>query len=284
MSTLLLQHDLALADSAAAPAHVVRSVSGADPLRLDLPPAPGIQVAPEALRPMSALYFAARLEQAGVLQVAELFVRDRAILRMPMPVAAKLEEMARRQRDWYPLEQRGRIYARLFGIGPAAASEPGGAGARFEPLLAALCSALVYHARRSAYERPGALARAALDLAQVAGSVGTGGLALIVPRLNDQLRRAIDLLSDPQVSAFAGAPGLWGVLRRILEPNVPDFRRLLDCGRHGQRVLRWLADTVALLDRPGMPMPEPPPDVPASALAWLVANGLVSATPGEGLV
>jgi hypothetical protein len=281
---LLLHDDLALAASAAAPEHVVRAVSGADPLRLDLPPVPGVQSSPEALRAMSALYLAARLEEAGVVQAAEFLVRERATLRVSVGLAAKLEEMARLEPHGYRPDQRLMLYARLFGIGPAAGASGAAGGSRFESQLAALCSALAEHARRTPYERPGAVARAGLDLAATAGSAGGGGVVLAVPRINDQLRRAIDVLSDPALGALLGVRGFWPTLQRMLEPNVPDLRRLLDCGRHGQRVLRWLADAVPVLERSGMAAPEAPPDVALSALAWLTATGLAAASQGEGSV
>jgi hypothetical protein len=283
-ATALLHEDLALAQSAVAPPHLVAALAGGDPLRLDLPPTPGVQVAPEALRSMSALYLAARLEEMGVMQAAEWLVQQRAVLGVPMTTAAKLEDMARRMPHWYGRDQRALLYARLFGVGPGVGAEPSGGGSRFEALLAALCSALVSRARRDLAYSPGALALAGGNLAATAGLVYGGGVALAVPRLNDQLRRAIDVVSDPGVGALLGARGFWQTLQRLLEPNVPDIRRLLECGRHGQRVLLWLSGALPALQ--GTPAGEPPvtTDVAVSAEAWLAANGLPARAQEEGSV
>ncbi|HEV2772430.1 MAG TPA: hypothetical protein VGV57_06320 [Thermoleophilaceae bacterium] len=284
MAATALHHDLALANHGAPPRAVAAALAGADPLRLELPPLPGLRAAPEALRAMSGLYLAARLEEMGVLKAAEWLVRERATLRVPASTAAKLEDFARRQPEGYPPEQRTLLFGRLFGIGPAAAAEPSGAGSRFEPLLAALCSAIAERFRPLAAPRPEAVSQAALDLAAAAGSAFGGAAALAVARLGGQLRRAIEILSDPGVGTLVGARGFWAVLRRLLEPNVPDLRRLLDAGRHGQRVLAWLAEAVPALERPGASGVAVPPEVVTSAAAWLVACGITPPARREGLV
>src|SRR4051794_9584647 len=110
--TATLHEDLTLAAAAAAPPDVAAALAGGDPLRLDLPPVPGLQQAPVALRALSALYLAARLEETGVLQLADLLVDERATLRVPATTGAKLEDMARPPRGAYPREQRPRLYPR----------------------------------------------------------------------------------------------------------------------------------------------------------------------------
>jgi hypothetical protein len=105
------------------------------------------------------------------------------------------------------------------------------------------------------------------------------GAALSVGRLNDQLRRALDVLGDPGIGALVGARGAWQTLRALLSPGAPDLRRLVECGRHGQRVLLWLAADAAAT--PAGPIGA---DVVASAAAWLTACGLPPRTGGEGSV
>lgn len=271
--------DLGLALEAAAPPHLAASLAESDPLRLELPPLPGIRAAPEALRAQSALYFAARLEDMGLVHAAEELVRRRAALRVPPATAARLDGLARREQRWYPREQRAALFARLFGTGSGVDRQPGGGNARFEPLLAALCSALVACGPRRA-GKPDALqeavARAGLELAATSGLVHTGASSLAVPVLTEQLRMAVDLLSDPGIGALVGARGLWPTLRRLLEPNPPDLRRLLDCARHGQHVLRWLADVAPGLESTAPAGPEIRADVVGSAAAWLTACGLAA--------
>lgn len=280
----MLHEELALAQAVVVPPHVGAALAGGDPLRLDLPPAPGMQVAPEALRSLSALYLAARVEETGVLQAAEWLVQQRAVLRVPVTTAQKLEDIARRMPQWYGRDQRALLYARLFGVGSAAGSEPSGSGTRFEPLLAALCSAVVSRARRDLAYSPGALALAGTNLAAAAGLVFSGGAALAVPRINDQLRRGIDVVSDPGVGALVGTRGFWPTLQRLLEPNVPDIRRLVECGRHGQRILLWLAAALPALQQTPPADPQITPDVAVSAEAWLAANGLPVRAQEEGSI
>jgi hypothetical protein len=272
----LLLHDLALALHATPPAHVAVGLGDTDPLRLDLPALPGLRAAPEALQALGALYLAARLEEMGVLRAAEWLVAERAVLRVPVTTAAKLEDAARRRTESIAREQRALLFARLFGLGSGVGVDQAGANTRFEPLLAALCSALVTCGQRPAGPTDGphaAVVQAGLQLAGTAGQAYAGGVALAVPRLGDQLRRAIDLISDSGVGALVGARGFWPTLRALLGPSAPDLRRLLDCGRHGQHVLRWLAGAVRVMETPPAG-PEITPDAVTSAGAWLGACGL----------
>jgi hypothetical protein len=278
-ATAALGTEIALAEAAAPPRPLALALAGADPLRLDLPPLPGLRVAPETLRALSALYLAARLEDAGLLAAAEALVRQRAVLRITVAAAAKLEDLARRQQQFLPVAQRHALFARLFGTGAAAGSDPAAASG-FEPRLAALCSALAGDGplpAGSADSRRLAVELAGRDLAELAGSVAGSGVALAVPRLNDHLRRAIDVLADPSIGALVGARGPWQTLRALLGPGAPDISRLIECGRHGQRVLLWLSGTVA--SSAAAPIP---PDIAASAAAWLTACGLSPHARGEG--
>jgi hypothetical protein len=282
----MLYEDLALGVDSAPPPHVTLAAAGADPLRLDLPPLPGARAAPEALRAFGALYFAARLEEMGVLAAAEWLVAERALLRVPPVTAAKLEDAARRQTRAFPRERRVQLFARLFGLGAGTTVDPANSNARFEPMLAALCSAIVVAGPRrlAPVDRDAvAVARAGLDLAATAGLAYSGGVGLAVAPINEQLQRAIEVISDGGIGGLVGARGFWPTLRALLAPNVPDLRRLLDCGRHGQRVLRWLADASPNLESAPAAV-ELVPDAVASAAAWLGAMGLRLPTRREGLV
>src|SRR5436190_2117336 len=281
-STALLHHDLALAASVAPPPHVMAALAARDPLRLDLPPTPGMQQAPEVLRTLSALYLSARLEETGLIQAADHLVQQRALLRVPATTAAKLEDMARRAPQWYPRDQRALLYARLFGLGPAAGSDSQGTGSRFEPMLAALCSAVVAQSRRDLAYTPGMVTYSAGSLAAAAGLTYGSGVVLAVPRINDQLRRSIDLISDAGIGPLLATHGFWQTLERLLEPNVPDLRRLVECGRHGQRILLWLAAALPSLSGGAPEETAVTVDVAVSATAWLAANGLPVRAQEEG--
>jgi hypothetical protein len=283
----LIHEDLALAAEAGPPMHAVVALIAADPLRLDLPPVVSPQVTPEALRSVAALYLAARLEEMGLLRVAELLVAQRASLRVPPATAAKLDALARTTAPAYTQAERARLFARLFGLGPMAGAGEPGVHSRFEPLLAALCSALVACGSRRAGPIDGthaAVASAGSELAAAAGLVHSAGATLAVGVINEQLRRAVDLISDAGIGAVCGTKGLWATLRALLGSGAPDLRRLLDCGRHGQRVLRWLADAVPPLDSKPATGPYVPQDVVVSADAWLGACGLRRPPSREGWI
>ena len=274
--TALIYDDLALGTESAPPPHTTRAAAGADPLRLELPPLPGARLAPEALRALATLYFAARLEEMGVLAVAEALVAERAVLRVPPATAAKLEDLARRQARSLPRERRAQLFARLFGLGVGANADPATANARFEPMLAALCSALVTAGprRMTAVDADtAAVARAGTDLAATAGLTYAGSVGLAVAPINEQLQRAVDLISDAGIGTLVRTRGFWPTLRALLAPNSPDLRRLLDCGRHGQHVLLWLADVASILDA-APSAAEISSDAVVSAGAWLGAVGL----------
>lgn len=264
MATAALAHDLALAASAAPSRRAALSLAGTDPLRLDLPPLPGLRASPESLRAMSALYLAARLEEMGLVAAANALVRDRALLRVPTMTAARLEDLARRQREFLPDAQRAALFARLF-------------GAHFEARLASLCSALTACGPVPPGPVPGtaeAVWLAGRDLSEFAGAVTSGAAILAVPRVNEQLRRCLEVLSDPGVGALLTARGPWEVLRALLGQGAPDLRRLLDCGRGGQRVLLWLGTIAgAPPTRPGAATPIGA-DIVAAAAMWLTACGL----------
>ena len=275
---------LALVHEAAPPAAFALAD---DPLRLDLPALPALVTAtPDVLRALGALYFAARLDETGLLKAVEWLVQERASLRVPVSTAARLEDIARRRQEELAPDQRARLYARLFAVGPAAASDPGSAGARFEPLLAALCSALVACGVRPAGapgdRAHGAVAHAARELAVAAGASAGGGVALFVPRVEAQLRRAVAVLSDPAVGALVGQRTFWATLTALLGPGAPDHRRLLDIARNGQQVLRWVADVAGRLADPAGAAPAVPSIAVTSAAGWLQACGLALPPRREG--
>jgi hypothetical protein len=84
------------------------------------------------------------------------------------------------------------------------------------------------------------------------------------------------VLQHPAIGALFGARGLWDTLRRVLGPDAPDFARILDRGRAGQRVLVWLADVLPQVTDPADARPLLEADSPLYrfAASWLEASGL----------
>jgi hypothetical protein len=255
-----------------------------DPLGLDLPALqPSLSDLPSAatVGVFGALYLAAELEQAGVVPIAELLAEERYTLNLASyEAAAKLEDFAMRGREWYDRAGRLQIYARLFGIG-AAATNDGGAlvNREFVPLLASLCRALARYADVSQSGYVGGLEAtvrmsAQALLANIAPRA-LGNTQLAARRLEDQVRRAVDVLREPAIGALVGARTLQQTIVNILGNDAPDVQRLIDTGLAGQKVLLWLAGTLPRIAgssrEPLIAYGDP---VSVTAGLWLHAAGL----------
>ena len=279
---------LLLADQTLRPVVTAGALAAAsDPLRIDIPPlgageggAPSVQ----GLRALSALYLQAELEQAGIVPVAELLAREWDSLSVSSEdAAALLEEFASRSRDWFDRDGRDRIFARLFGLGRLAGETAGGAVNRdFENALASVCLALVRHGDGWRFgQEPGAAREAGLRhsgravLANLA-SRESGNTVLAGRRIQAQVQLAIELLQHPAIGSLFGARGLWDTLRRVLGPDAPDFARILDRGRSGQRVLLWLADVLPQIVDPAdvRPLLDAATPLYRVAASWLEASGV----------
>lgn len=257
-----------------------------DPLRLDLPgmiEPRGSAPSPELLRELGDLYRQAELEQAGVLVAAEAVAEARLSLPLSRAAALKLEELARQAREVPDGRGRARLFSRLFGLGAGDPAE----NRDFQRLFASFCLALFRQAGEPRPGRPASplldagLRRSAADLALNLWPRANGHAVLEKERIQRQLRRAIDLLGDPEVGAALGSRGVWATLRRVLGDATPDLGRILARAESGAPLLVTLAGIVPNLavDRPIRPLL--PLDSPAfgHAARWLDATGLAPAQP-----
>jgi hypothetical protein len=253
-----------------------------DPLRLDLPalqPSPADFPPPATVRVFAALYLAAELEQAGIVPIAELLAEHRYSFDVTTYQAAKkLDDFASRSHQWYDRAGRIQLYARLFGIGPAATNDAGTLVNReFVPLLASLCGALV---RSTDAGGGSASAEAGVRLAVEAllGNIAPRALAntlLAARRLEDQIHHAVEILRDPAVGAVVGARTLQETIVNILGKDAPDVQRLIDTGLAGQRVLEWVASALPRLTATTtVPLVAAGDPVGVSATLWLHAAGV----------
>lgn len=262
-----------------------------DPFTIDLPPAagPGSGVDQSTLAALGTLYLQAALEQAGVIPAAEALIDARASLDLPTERTAELlENFARRARNWYDRDSRNRLFARVFGTGPAATT--GGASLAnqdFEQRLGALCAAL----NRYASDEAAGQAAAQLDDAQIRQSANDllgnlemrqFGNTLFASRLiQEELQASIELLKSPEIGALFHAQGFWPTVERILEPDVPDIARLVERGQAGQHLLTWLGATLSALGTgTGALVPANSPAFQWAA-SWLEASGVLGTATGE---
>jgi hypothetical protein len=263
--------------------------AGDDPLRLDLPTlGPGSGDAPNAavVRLLGSLYLAAELEQAGVVAIAELLTQQRDTLSLnSYEAAAKLDDFDTRSHAWYDRASRLALYARLFGIGPNATNDAGTLANRdFVSLLAALCHALVSYAsstREGSGELEAMVRESAEALLENLSSRALANTVLAARRIEDQTRHAVDILRDPAVDALVGARTMQDAIVAILGADAPDVQRLIDCGLAGQKILDWLAGSIAAVYSGASSQPLVSAADPVFQVAehWLMAAGVNPAMP-----
>jgi hypothetical protein len=270
---------------------VANQIIAKDPFTIDLPPAvgPGSGVDQSTLAALGTLYLHAALEQAGVIPAAEALADARASLDLPTERTAELlEKFAQRARNWYDRDSRNKLFARVFGIGPAATT--GGASLAnqdFEQRLGTLCAALNRYASDEIAGQPAP----AVDDAQIRQSANDllgnlemrqfGNTLFAVRLIQEELQASIELLKSPEIAAVFHVQGFWPVVERVLEPDVPDIARLVERGQAGQHLLTWLGTALSALGAgTGALIPASSP-VFQWAASWLEASGVTGATAGE---
>lgn len=254
--SLNLRESLRLANSILATPAVAQMMSFAleDPLRLNLPPIIGngsSSLTPDAptLRVMATLYLQAELEQAGIIAVAEVLTDSRYQLAVrDMRTGKLLEDFFRQRRDWLDRNSREHIFARVFGFGAVAGNQQGAAVNRdFMTKFANFCLALRRIGEDLKWQKTpstmldSAFRQTAADLLVNLGSRGYGDLFEATKRIQNQLSKAIEILSDEGIGNAFQTRGMWNLLNLMLSPNTPDFARLTTRGQCGLRLLDWLA-------------------------------------------
>lgn len=281
-----LQASLAL--SAYSLSDQVMSLSMAsDPLRLNLPPlvdsSTGATPSNTGLRTLATLYLQAELEQTGMIRAANALVDARNSLNVRSEQTAKtLDDYYRKRSDWYDTYSRDLLFARLFGIGPAATHDLGTEVNRtFTQHIAMLCLVLVrYGGDYDFGQRPDAMREASLRnaITNVLFNLGArqfGNTLYAGRRIHEQLQSSIALLNDPEIGSLFGVRGLWATLRAILGSQAPDIGRLASCGQSGQRLLNWLADVLPELNvQRTQPLLGKASPVYRWAAIWLQATGI----------
>ncbi len=261
-----------------------------DPFAIDLPPAAGAGsgVDQSTLAALGSLYLQAALEQAGVIPAAGALVDARASLDLPTERSAELlEKFAQRARNWYDRDSRNKLFARVFGIGPAAGGDGALTNQDFEQRLGALCAAL----NRYASDEISGQAAPPADDAQVRQAANNllgnlelrqfGNTLFAVRLVQEELEASIELLKSPEIGALFHVQGFWLTVERILEPNVPDMTRLVERGQAGQHLLTWLGTTLGSLGTGSGALVLPGSPVFQWAATWLEASGVTDATTRE---
>ena len=221
---------------------------------IDLPALRGGRLVDAQVRVSAVLYWAAELEQAGLLPFVEALAEGVATGAVMEPLGAAVHELIRfwrgREQRFTGAERRA-LFARVLGGGPGAAA----GGEAVEPMLAALVETLVAIGRQRADLGTGNLEARAVVQAQELGSVlsarGVGIAGFAARDVVAQVRAALGVLRSADVVRALGGGSPWMIvarhaprlLRRAVEPE-----RHLGRAQAGMRILGWIADEAARLD------------------------------------
>lgn len=265
---------------------LVRAVD--DPLKLNLPPIVGggaSALTPDAatLKVLATLYLQAEMEQAGIIAVAEVIADARYQLAVQNVKSANLlEEFSRHKRDWLDRNSREHVFARVFGLGSFARNEEGALINRdFQSKFANFCLELRRGGEDLRWRNTvspmldSAVRVTATDLLVNLGSRGYGDVYEAAKRIQMQISKAIELLSDEGLGNAFQTRGMWNVLRAVMGENTPDFARLTTRGQSGMRLLDWLASILPQLAEKNYrrPILETTSPVINWAEMWLEATG-----------
>lgn len=277
--------------AAATASAFARTSPADDPLRLSLPPVqpggPAAAPAADVLAAWAALYLHAELDEAGVLPAVDALADARHTLPLQdRHTAERVERWAREQREQPSRTERARLYARLFGLGDAAAAQvraaaaDGGAwGALDEPRLGFSQQLLRWATAvvRCDQDRvrggvPGVTAQnawrlAAQELLSTLATLPAGSLLVWARRIHARTLQAFALLGDAGLLRQLVAQTPWQSLQRLLPPEGAAARdAAARRGAAGQQLLRAL------------PRAEhdsaPDADTVQAAVRWLMASGL----------
>jgi hypothetical protein len=210
----------------------------------------------DSLRALQVIWFAASLEQARLFDAVDRLV---ALFRAGLlPVrkgsaSALLYEYWQERDERLPVAQRGRLYARAFGIGGALSA--GVVPNRALPELWLGFIASVRHGDAAGVALAPLLGRAdvraaARDLAVNLTQFGAG-MARSAASLHEHIQQALALFADPDVRSAYGARDAWQLVDRIALQYLGSTRpatRYRVLANTGSTILAWLARNAGSLN------------------------------------
>jgi hypothetical protein len=243
---------------------------------IDLPPLSGGRLVDAQIRVSGVLYWAAELEQAGLLPFVEALAEGVASGAVMEPLGAAVHELIRfwrgRERRFTGPERRA-LFARVLGD-PAASP-----GEAVEPLLRTLVDTLMAIGRAGTTGGTGGLQARAVVQAQSLGAVlsarGVGIAGFAARDVAAQVRAALAVLRNADVVRAMGGGSPWMIVTR----HAPRFLgRRVDPERHvgraqaGMKVLSWIADEAPRLDSGALRIERGAPVI-HDAETWSAATG-----------
>lgn len=238
----------------------------------------------DTLRAVQVVWFAAALEYAPLFTVVDRLVELFRAGMLPVrkgSASALLYEYWQERDERLPAAERGRLYARAFGIGGAltAGVVPNRAlPERWLALIATVCEAAQGSRRVPLIERP-EVRGAARELAANLARFGAG-MARPAAALHEHIQQALALLADPDVRRGYGARDAWQLVDRIATQYLGGARnaaRYRTLANTGSTIIGWLARHVGALSgspaASGTPRPYPTDaEFIAAIEAWLGAS------------
>jgi len=235
----------------------------------DLDTSSDVEIVPDNIRAVQAIYAAYQLEQARVFAVVEriaaLFAQG--LLPLSRGRAAKGLAGFLQSGDRLSEQERADLYARALGVPSGGrAGEP---NRDFLSLWLRFLASIALNSRQSvAHMR---MRQAARALAANLSAHGGGLIATAAKRLAADVRRLFEILGDPELQRAYGARDAWQVIDQVNARelggarNVSRYRTL---STMGSRILGWLADRASTQGDAN----EPDADLVDAVGQWLAAS------------
>lgn len=239
---------------------------------IDLPPGAPNALNRAQLQAAAPLYFAAELENSGLLATAELVAglfASGAITQPLGPAAQLLNAFWRARHDRLQAAERQAIFARVV------------EAPHFERLMGALCEAIVAQADGSDLREGVVLETTAMNLGEFLAQRVDAMATLAARDIVENINTALAFLRDRMIQAAFGASSLWTLVSLTLAAQGQSqgdaaIRNHVERGRAGQSVLLWLA--AHYTDQAPRLNPAEPADVEliGAAQRWLSASPLTT--------
>jgi hypothetical protein len=213
---------------------------------IDLPPLADERIESGQLRAVAALFWAREVDAAGLLEFTAALAERILQGRLPLTITTSSERLMlyhRRQRERFGPEERAALYGRVFGDEAGGDSMP-----LFEQMVQAL---LAIGSGDHSARATAVLAVAARNLAERLSQRSAGITAFAAREILEDIKEAMALLRDREISASLGGGGLWNLLRRtspmVLGRQVDPAPHLARA-RAGAQLLSWLAEVAPMLE------------------------------------
>jgi len=235
-----------------------------------------VDIVADNIRALGALYFAHMLEETRIFAVVDRLAALFAAGMLPIRGGALAESLVAKwsqQQAQLSAEDRRNLYSRAFG---AAGGDAGVTPNRDFPeiwlrFISAVTDSLQHPPRE----------RVARDLAVNMSEHGYGMALFVACQFRAQMKNAISVLSDSEVTGAFDARDMWGVIDHVSTnylDGATNSHRYAEMAQAGANIIGWLARHVDALNHCQWPGDDV--DLGAICKQWLAARGPVSDVGG----